>query len=174
MGGEAERFLYFAYGSNLNRNRLHINCPSAALQCKGSLGGYKLAFTHPSDRWKGASADILPEAHAVVHGAVWSIDRSELPALDRQEGVHYSAYRRISVVVASDNNTCLPCFTYTVVSPSVGLNPSVLYMRVILHGANTIGLPETYIEQLLRHDTFEYDDDTEYQRALEMKSSAFS
>eukprot|EP00188_Purpureofilum_apyrenoidigerum_P002569 Plantae.Rhodophyta-Purpureofilum_apyrenoidigerum.ctg26347.p1 GENE.Plantae.Rhodophyta-Purpureofilum_apyrenoidigerum.ctg26347~~Plantae.Rhodophyta-Purpureofilum_apyrenoidigerum.ctg26347.p1 ORF type:complete len:175 (-),score=26.02 Plantae.Rhodophyta-Purpureofilum_apyrenoidigerum.ctg26347:146-670(-) len=174
MGGDTNKFLYFAYGSNLNRNRLHINCPSAKLYCRARLGGYKLAFTHPSDRWKGAAADILPDSETAVHGAVWSIDQSELQALDRQEGVHYGAYRRKYVTVVGDGGTHLQCLTYTVVCPSLGLIPSVLYMRVVLHGAKSVGLPDTYIETLLQHNTFAYDDDTEYQLALQMKSSHFS
>ena len=43
-----ERFLYFAYGSNLKSKRVKINSPSAEFLGWAVLNGYRLAFAGKS------------------------------------------------------------------------------------------------------------------------------
>ena len=42
-------FLYFAFGSNLSTDRIHLNNPSAIAKGAAMLKGYKLAFNMGSD-----------------------------------------------------------------------------------------------------------------------------
>lgn len=92
------KFLYFAYGSNLWSKRIHINNPSAIRIGIGKLKvsktkhltkfsrnfqDYKLDFVTYSNRWKGASATIEPKKGKYVWGALWEVDKSDLPNLDR-------------------------------------------------------------------------------------------
>ena len=42
-------FLYFAYGSNLSTERIHLNNPSAVAKGPALLKGYKLAFNMGSN-----------------------------------------------------------------------------------------------------------------------------
>ena len=46
-------FLYFAFGSNLNTKRIHINSPSAEFMGWAKLEGWKLEFGGQSARWHG-------------------------------------------------------------------------------------------------------------------------
>ena len=44
----SDHFLYFAFGSNLLTERIHINNPSARFKCVAKLDDYKLTFNHYS------------------------------------------------------------------------------------------------------------------------------
>ena len=43
------KFLYFAYGSNLSTERIHLNNPSAIAKGPALLDGYKLDFNYGSN-----------------------------------------------------------------------------------------------------------------------------
>ena len=43
------KFLYFAYGSNLSTERIHLNNPSAIAKGPAVLDGYKLDFNYGSN-----------------------------------------------------------------------------------------------------------------------------
>ena len=45
----SNHFLYFAFGSNLLTERIHIKNPSAKFKCVAKLDRYKLAFNHFSE-----------------------------------------------------------------------------------------------------------------------------
>jgi len=77
------RILYFAFGSNLCKERININCPSAEFQCVAKLEDYELSFFGHSNMWHGAAASIVTSAGACCWGVVWSISTDELTALDR-------------------------------------------------------------------------------------------
>mmetsp|Transcript_23427 Transcript_23427/g.93007 ORF Transcript_23427/g.93007 Transcript_23427/m.93007 type:complete len:174 (-) Transcript_23427:252-773(-) len=164
---EEDRFLYFAFGSNLNKNRLSINCPSACLISSGSLDGYELDFTLPTRLWGGAAADIRVHESGTVHGAIWSISTDQLDKLDRQEGVSVGLYYRLEIGVKTPSGDLINCYTYKVLNPQSGLVPSTLYMRVIIQGAINVQLPREYIEVLRSITTNSYDDDRRYQKVLD-------
>lgn len=114
-------FLYFAFGSNLLRDRIKINSPSAELVGAARLHQHKLGFTGWSHMWHGAVANIFPTTGApqvdenvphnpllsdslsaencCVWGAVWRISNEHLPCLDRQEGVDVKEYEPITIAV---------------------------------------------------------------------------
>ena len=92
------RFLYFAFGSNLLTERIHINNPSAVFKSIAKLSNHKLDFTYFSQRWKGAAATIVPDAGAEVWGVLWELDMKHLETLDKQESVP-TIYNRKSVEV---------------------------------------------------------------------------
>lgn len=79
---EARR-LYFAFGSNLYKERLSVNCPSAVLKNVAKLENYKLSFYGYTDRWHGAVASIEQSDGDHCWGAVWSISEEEVTALDK-------------------------------------------------------------------------------------------
>ncbi|KAJ8904083.1 hypothetical protein NDN08_000612 [Rhodosorus marinus] len=164
---DEDRFLYFSFGSNLNKNRLQINCPSAKLISSGSLDGYELDFTLHTERWGGAAADIRVHERGTVHGAIWSIRTDQLDKLDVQEGVSIGHYYRLEIGVKTPSGDQINCYTYKVLNPQSGLVPSALYMRVIIQGAIDVQLPHEYIEALRSVATNSYDDDRRYQKALE-------
>jgi len=145
-------FLYFAFGSNLDADRLHIHCPSARLIATARLAGHRLAFSLESKRnWHGGVADVRPSPGDEVWGALWVIAGGEGGALDEQEGVFRDppAYRRITVDVETPAGDAVRCRSYQVVTPDpTGFAPSPAYRQTILRGARAIGLPASYVTAL--------------------------
>lgn len=86
------RKLYFAFGSNLYKQRLSFSCPSAELKSVAKLENYKVSFFGYSTRWHGAGASIELSAGAYCWGAVWSVSDDELVALDKLVSVKYNLW----------------------------------------------------------------------------------
>ena len=104
-------FLYFAFGSNLLTERIHLNNPSAKkldiakLQVEESktqtislanvdifkswknnlffFQDYTLDFNQFSDRWKGAIATVYEKKGEHVYGVLWVIKNEDLKNLDK-------------------------------------------------------------------------------------------
>lgn len=64
------RFLYFAFGSNLLRERLQISAPSAIFVGIARLPNTTLGFCGWSDRWKGGVATMFPSNQLLRVGVV--------------------------------------------------------------------------------------------------------
>ena len=145
-------FLYFGYGSNLDIDRLHENCPSARLVLPARLADHRLAFTRKSElKWHGGVADILPAPGDEVWGAVWAIDGEHSRALDEQEGLFRDppGYERYPVTVTTEGGDEITCRCYRVVAPDPqGFAPSPAYKATLLRGAHALALPAHYIAAL--------------------------
>ncbi|KPP70479.1 gamma-glutamylcyclotransferase-like, partial [Scleropages formosus] len=143
-------FLYFAFGSNLLRERLRLLNPSAEYHCTAKLQDYSLRFGHWgaqwNSRWHGGVATIeeLKEAH--VWGVVWKISNDDLPSLDEQEGVPSGIYRPLEVSVETEGGQ-LRCRTYQLKTFECSL-PSPPYKKVLCLGAHQNCLPPEYIQSL--------------------------
>ncbi|XP_059051128.1 gamma-glutamylcyclotransferase-like [Achroia grisella] len=153
-----ETFLYFAYGSNLLKKRIHINNPSAQFLGVGRLNDHQLDFIKYSDNWKGTSATIVPTTGAYIWGAIWRVQNKDMPALDRQEGVDTNWYFPKTVNITTLDGARVECRTYqqTINPPARRDNedipfdrrPSITYLECILNGAIECNLPDDYINKL--------------------------
>ncbi|XP_050310247.1 gamma-glutamylcyclotransferase-like [Anthonomus grandis grandis] len=164
---KAGKFLYFAYGSNLLKQRIHIQNPSAERAGIGFLKDYQISFVTHSKRWQGASATIIPKKSRVVWGALWYLDNSHMESLDGQEGVHKNLYRVLHVDIELPNGEKVKARTYqqTVDAPDVDdfkdlpheCRPSFPYLRTILVGAEESDLPKEYREflQTIPHNGYD-------------------
>jgi gamma-glutamylcyclotransferase (GGCT)/AIG2-like uncharacterized protein YtfP len=92
-----KRFLYFAYGSNMDKEQMKLRCPDAI--CKGTavLPDYKLT--------ERRYADIDESEGGAVSGLLWSISEADLKALDRYEGWP-NLYERKRVLVWHNYQRC--------------------------------------------------------------------
>ena len=151
MAGEPD-FLYFAFGSNLDAERLHEHCPSARFVLAARLADHRLAFTIRSERtWHGGVADVLPSPGDEVWGALWAIAGEHSRPLDEQEGVFRDppAYRRTEVNVTTAAGDRVSCRSYRVAAPDPdGFKPSPAYRETVLRGARAVGLPPEYVARL--------------------------
>ncbi|CAI4229681.1 unnamed protein product [Auanema sp. JU1783] len=137
-------FYYFAYGSNLLKERIRVQNKGAEYVCNGTLNGFKLAFVHESQRWKGGLATILGDEKEQVCGCVWKVPLEYSPELDKQE----CGYHRLTVPVQCAESV-IECRTYQFSDLDAELKkPSPHYKTVILAGAVEHGLPEPYIKKL--------------------------
>jgi gamma-glutamylcyclotransferase len=146
---ESQTVYYFAFGSNLKAKRMHICNPTAVLVCAAKLLNHELVFLgNDSKLWKGAPASVVPVKGSVVWGAVWSLHQSEVKNLDEQEAVHLGIYNRTDVNVITADGENIQCITYQKADSLIPHLPSPHYMRVIIEGAQEVGLPQEYIDKL--------------------------
>uniref|UniRef100_A0A8C8A263 Gamma-glutamylcyclotransferase b n=1 Tax=Oryzias sinensis TaxID=183150 RepID=A0A8C8A263_9TELE len=125
-------FLYFAYGSNLLKERLRLKNPSATVLCVARLKDYKLVFGNhkglTSDRWHGGVATIEHSPGDEVWGVVWRLSTSDLESLDNQENVTLGAYSPVELSVKTKGQE-LSCRTY-IMNSCVYAPPSPQYLQV--------------------------------------------
>ncbi|KAK7597818.1 hypothetical protein V9T40_010043 [Parthenolecanium corni] len=160
-------FLYFAYGSNLFAERIHANNPTAIRKGIGKLNGYRLDFGYHSKKWNGSVATIVPDPDSHVWGAVWEVDITDIPNLDRQEGVGSKIYDvvYVSPEMPSKGTVTCRCYQLCDLPPKItdgavpeNRKPSLLYLSIILRGAEQSQLPNYYIQQLQKIQHNGWDD----------------
>ncbi|XP_015254591.1 gamma-glutamylcyclotransferase b [Cyprinodon tularosa] len=154
-----QTFLYFAYGSNLLKERLQLRNPSATVHCVARLKDYRLVFGNykglASDRWHGGVASIEHSPGDEVWGVVWRMNISDLQSLDNQENVMLGAYRPVELQVMTKGQE-INCRTY-IMNSCVYAQPSPQYLQVIVMGAEQNGLPKEYQEKLRAIETNTYE-----------------
>uniref|UniRef100_UPI00398F2451 gamma-glutamylcyclotransferase-like isoform X2 n=1 Tax=Pristiophorus japonicus TaxID=55135 RepID=UPI00398F2451 len=128
VAAEDEEFFYLGYGSNMLRERLQLQNPSAVQVSVGCLKGYKLAFglyKGTENRWGGGVATIILNPEDDVWGVIWRLKAADRQSLDDQEGVKKGVYSPIEVKVEREDTgeevTCLTYqmnyFNYSLTSP---------------------------------------------------------
>ncbi|CAB1449664.1 unnamed protein product [Pleuronectes platessa] len=144
------QFMYFAFGSNLLRQRLKLQNPSAMFCSTARLKDYKLSFglwnEHVDNKWHGGVATIEFCPGADVWGVIWSMSDENLRSLDNQEGVSKGMYSPLNVSVETDKGPML-CRTYQM-NNFHACPPSPQYKQVVCLGAEQNGLPEQYRKSL--------------------------
>lgn len=147
------RFLYFAYGSNMLTRRLRAasRAPSARVEATGFIEGHRLTFDKVSkEKSEGRSGKCDAEATGNpsdhVYGVLFSIDRAEEKALDEAEG-RDKGYKkdRIHVVTTDGKRTAV---TYIATEKDPSLRPYDWYKELVIAGAVEHGLPQSYVEWL--------------------------
>ncbi|KAM9737468.1 gamma-glutamylcyclotransferase a [Menidia menidia] len=152
------RFMYFAFGSNLLKERLLLANPSATFFSTGRLKDYRLNFglwdKHAESSWHGGAATIQSCPGSEVWGVIWTLSNENLPSLDKQEGVSRGQYSPLEVAVETERGSML-CRTYQMnnfhASP-----PSPPYKEVVCLGAKQNGLPLDYLRTLEALQTNDY------------------
>jgi len=113
--------LYFAYGANLNLRGMKRRCPKAVPRGAAVLKGYRLEFR--------LYATIVPDAKAVVQGALYTLTPTCWRALDEFEGKEYD---KITITVETTDGAC-EAFAY-VMKAGARMPPSLPYFSDIQRG----------------------------------------
>ncbi len=149
--GDSARFYYFAYGScmcpvDLKRS-LHENTHAYVIG-PAQLKGYRLGFFRYSRRRQCGVLDIVRSPAATVHGVLYELPWHLSDLLDRRE----EGYVHHQVTIQCHGQRFLNTRTYTVLD-KLGYEhaPSDWYFDVVMRGALTCGLPESYCWQLFDH-----------------------
>jgi cation transport regulator ChaC len=144
---------YFAYGSNLHdaifRERRAMQAQATH---PGWLDGFELRFNLPVGPGERAVANIEPLPGARVWGAVYLLTTADGERLDRSEGVHFGAYRRLDVEVRQADDTTRRAFTYCSSRTRPDRKPSARYLGLMVEGARQRGLPDEYVRWLERFE----------------------
>ena len=143
--------LYFAYGSNMEKEQMNSRCPHCKFITVARLDHYTLAFTRYSDRWSGGVADLLPSRGKSVHGVLYEISFTDLKLLDQYTGYPH-CYLRGDVLLETSSGERLPAMTYFAVRQGE-VKPSRRYLDQILKGARSYHFPKDYIHFLKSIET---------------------
>lgn len=146
--------LYFAYGSNMDWQRIKGRCPSVRFVCVANLEKHRFAFTRKCNAGHGV-LDIVGDPEDEVWGVVYQIDELDMGRLDKAEGYvpgrADSAYRRVERMVFENGDRDKPrtVMTYEVVAKSSQhIPPSQTYKNYFVEGARHWRLPDPYIQRL--------------------------
>ncbi len=134
--------LYFAYGSNLDREQMRRRCPGAEAAGIASLPDYRFIINNRG------YATLLPAPGAEVLGVLWRLLPSDEAALDRYEGYPAGLYDKGYRSVCDTAGNAVQALVYidhrngTLGAPREG------YLERILAAAEDHGLPAHHIELL--------------------------
>jgi gamma-glutamylcyclotransferase (GGCT)/AIG2-like uncharacterized protein YtfP len=136
--------LYFAYGSNMNRESVQRLCPDAREAGRAILYGHRFVIM------ANGYASVVPAAGEDVHGILWEIGPRDLAALDRYEDVAGGLYRHATLPVLQDGETA-QALVYVGCETREG-QPRPGYITFVVEAARDCGLPEDYVAGLARFD----------------------
>lgn len=142
---------YFAYGSNMLAARLARRCASARFTAVGSIPDFTVAFSKRSKDGSG-KATLIEAPGAEAYGALFSVGRDDLVALDRIEGVGQGYHRLEDIqAYAFPDQTPVRVTTYVADAEAIdhALRPYDWYLALVVKGAERKGLPAPYRKMLV-------------------------
>lgn len=139
--------LYFAYGSNMLRQRLDVRCPHLRLVDVATLADYRLTFDQYSPADDSGKGGIEAAPGHVVHGVLWLLPRADLPTLDRAEA-RGRGYERVRRTVTDDDGRSFDVMTYLPLDRRSSLKPWDWYLNLVIAGAEQHRLPNEYVARL--------------------------
>ena len=139
---------YLAYGSNLHPLRLTVRVPSARFLGLTKLSGYELRFhkRHEPDASGKCNMYQTGQETDTVIGAIYAMQASEKPLLDRCEGPGYLC-DTMRVDYAGKPHDC---FVYIAEDSHIDdeLVPYCWYKNIVLLGAEYHCMPQPYLAQI--------------------------
>ncbi len=141
----------FAYGSNMNKEKLH-SCGVRPLSVTvAKLPGHRISFHGYEKTWDGAVETVVPTPGHEVWGLIYELTRSDGQRLDTWQDVRLDgtgAYFLFPTTVIDEEETRHPVLLYKRDILGAHQRPSLEYLEFIIQGALEGGLPSGYIEEL--------------------------
>jgi Gamma-glutamyl cyclotransferase, AIG2-like len=132
--------LYFAYGSNMDVNAMSRRCPRSKALGLARLERHRLAVMR--EGWLTA----IRSPSSAVHGVLWELALSDVPALDRHESLSQGLYtKETQPVIAEGRPKRAIVYFGTNSGPGV-LRPA--YIAEVLAAARSWALPAGAVEAL--------------------------
>ena len=143
----AKQEYYFAFGSNMNPERMKERGAFFTSRVPARLPYFKMEFTFRRKDGCG-SANITPQRNSEVFGALYCLEEGGLDKLDVFERVSTGCYRREQVTVEMPNGEKMEATTYIVTDEfyQEGLVPRREYLDHLLAGKDI--LPADYFAYL--------------------------
>jgi gamma-glutamylcyclotransferase (GGCT)/AIG2-like uncharacterized protein YtfP len=130
--------LYFAYGANMDPNAMRQRAPNSRVLGRARLARHKFFIM------KSGFASVRRDPHTDVHGMLFDLALSDVPALDRFEEIGRGLYTKVVQPVLREGAASARALVYVGASTEEG-KPTAAYLDGILTGAKEGGLPENYI-----------------------------
>ena len=131
--------LYFAYGSNMDLAAMAQRCPASKPVGLGRLARHR--FVINTDGY----ATVVRDPRETVHGLLFDLAMSDIPALDRYEAVGrlYTKVMQPIIVEAGSRRALV----YVGRNSAPGA-PRPGYLEGVVAAAKAAGLPEKYIASI--------------------------
>ncbi|MEE9402044.1 MAG: gamma-glutamylcyclotransferase family protein [Desulfobacteria bacterium] len=133
-------YLYFAYGSNMDKAQMDSRCNGVVYEARAVLQNAEFLINN-----RGV-ATVVPKEGSAVYGCVWRVTEDHLMSLDGYEGVAGNLYRRQTASVQIEG-VDREAIVYLSTDKKPGA-PRPGYLERILNAAREIDLPVEYIQQL--------------------------
>jgi gamma-glutamylcyclotransferase (GGCT)/AIG2-like uncharacterized protein YtfP len=133
--------LYFAYGSNMDRQAMQLRCPGSR-----PLGLARLA-RHKFFIMGSGYASVKCDPRADVHGVLYELALSDVSGLDRYEDIGRGLYRKVTQAVLREAGASVRALVY-IGSSEVEGKPAPAYLNAILGAARDWSLPAAYVSHL--------------------------
>ena len=143
---------YFAYGSNMNPERMKDRGVDFIKSKAGILRNYKLTFSKIcSENNKSGYANIVANKNSIVEGVVYEINDNDILKLDTFED-YPEKYNRIELDIELKDKTTTKAITYIATKGEIknGLKPTKEYLNHLLKGKAF--LSEKYFNELAKTD----------------------
>ena len=137
---KSEKILYFAYGANLDLRGMELRCPGYKPISRAVLKNYRLVF-------RGV-ADITPDLHYKVDGALYELTHEHLRVLDRFEGYPHLYTRKLLPVIIEQGEE-VKAIVYIMVDRKTFVAPYRSYLNVILSGCQQWQLPKEHLNYII-------------------------
>ena len=134
--------LYFAYGSNMDAGAMARRCPRSKALGLARLERHRLALMR--EGWLTA----VRAPTSAVHGVLWDLALSDIPALDRYEGVAQGLYVKLTQAVIAERGP-KQAIVYFGVNSGPGA-PRAAYIAEVLAAARSWPLSAEGVEALER------------------------
>ncbi|MFC3151159.1 gamma-glutamylcyclotransferase family protein [Litoribrevibacter euphylliae] len=144
---------YFAYGSNMNKERMAVRGLSFSNPVKGVMRGYRLAFNKKAwDHPARSYANIVFDPASHVEGVLYRLDdEHQIQKMDPFEGAPRLYSREIFHVETQQG--LIPSWVYIANKATIsdGLKPDQWYLEHLLAGREH--LSESYYQKLTLVET---------------------
>lgn len=146
---EIQHVWYFAYGSNMNIEQLNkrlkeIDTNYYAVE-KVELKNYQFVYNKLS-KDKTSKANILFKKEAITYGIAVLMDSEKFKLFGEKFEIGYAACEVELNINRDQNFKGLTFISHNITN----VKPSSKYERIILQGAQELGLPENYISEFIR------------------------
>jgi gamma-glutamylcyclotransferase len=135
--------LYFAYGSNMDNERLFSRIGSADKLDNGMVFGKRLCFNKLGQDGTG-KANLVDDKCGKAFGVLFIVKESDLMKLDKFE----VGYERKIIEIKSDNNGYIMATSYLADCSMDFICPNNEYMKHIIKGADKNDMAPKYIKFL--------------------------
>jgi hypothetical protein len=132
--------LYFSYGSNMDINAMSRRCPRSKALGRARLERHRLAVMR--EGWLTA----IRSPSSAVHGVLWDLALSDIPALDRHESLSQGLYTKTTQPVIAEGGPKRAIVYFGANSGPGVLRPS--YIAEVLAAARSWRLPAGAVEAL--------------------------
>jgi gamma-glutamylcyclotransferase (GGCT)/AIG2-like uncharacterized protein YtfP len=132
--------LHFAYGSNMDRALMRVNCPSAKAVGTAVLRNHRFIIA------SCGYASVERRDGASVQGVLWRLTPRDVDALDRYESVATGLYDRDTLPVQGPTGQA-SALVYVARARGLG-RPKPGYLELVVAAARDWQLPDDYVMSL--------------------------